>query len=319
MISFRKIIFSKTKLDPTIINGGVLNSFDNSAKLGKSDWSVLEADESDGSFIHIPPTYSIITNIDREHMDYYKSIKDFFDLPTDVKAKYELEGFAGQRGYTSFGKEHAKGKKEGDLKEFWHFGQYLNDDEYNKFNYPKNVFVNELPDFNSIGKTVYQSLEKTAIFVLRAISLYLNLEENHFDKFVEKGNSILRPIHYPPIKDKPKGAERAAAHGDINLITLLMGAHGRGLQVLTNDGEWIDAIAEEDEIIVNVGDMLKEASGGYYPSTTHRVVNPSNNVKNDSRYSMPLFLHPRDDVQLSKNYTAGSYLKERLLEIGLKN
>ena len=115
----------------------------------------------------------------------YKSIKDFFDLPTDVKAKYELEGFAGQRGYTSYGKEHAKGKKEGDLKEFWHFGQYLNDDEYNKFNYPKNVFVNELPDFNSIGKTVYQSLEKTAIFVLRAISLYLDLEENHFDKFVE--------------------------------------------------------------------------------------------------------------------------------------
>ena len=105
-----------------------------------------------------------------------------------------------------------------------------------------------MPDFNSIGKTVYQSLEKTAIFVLRAISLYLDLEEDHFDKYVKKGNSILRPIHYPPIITKPKGAERAAAHGDINLITLLIGAHGKGLQVLTNDGEWIDAIAEKDEI-----------------------------------------------------------------------
>lgn len=261
----------------------------------------------------------------------YKSIKEFFDLPNDVKAKYELEGFAGQRGYTSFGKEHAKGKKEGDLKEFWHFGQYLNDDEYNKFNYPKNVFVNELPDFNSIGKTVYQSLEKTAIFVLRAISLYLDLEENHFDKFVEKGNSILRPIHYPPIKDKPKGAERAAAHGDINLITLLMGAHGRGLQVLTNDGEWIDAIAEEDEIIVNVGDMLSRYTNNKLKSTIHKVINPPKELWKKSRYSIPFFLHPIGTMNLNvlescvddnnpKKYadiTAHDFLIERLKDIGV--
>ena len=261
----------------------------------------------------------------------YRSIKDFFDLPTDVKAKYELEGFAGQRGYTSFGKEHAKGKKEGDLKEFWHFGQYLNDDEYNKFNYPKNVFVNELPDFNSIGKTVYQSLERTAIFVLRAISLYLDLEENHFDKFVEKGNSILRPIHYPPIKDKPKGAERAAAHGDINLITLLMGAHGRGLQVLTNDGEWIDAIAKEDEIIVNVGDMLSRYTNNKLKSTIHKVINPPKELWKKSRYSIPFFLHPIGTMNLNvlesciddnnpKKYTditAHDFLIERLKDIGV--
>ena len=261
----------------------------------------------------------------------YKSIKDFFDLPTDVKGKYELEGFAGQRGYTSFGKEHAKGKKEGDLKEFWHFGQYLNDDEYNKFNYPKNVFVNELPNFNSIGKTVYQSLEKTAIFVLRAISLYLDLEENHFDKFVEKGNSILRPIHYPPIEDKPKGAERAAAHGDINLITLLIGAHGRGLQVLKNDGEWIDAIAEEDEIIVNVGDMLSRYTNNKLKSTIHKVINPSKELWKKSRYSIPFFLHPIGTMNLNvlesctddnnpKKYTditAHDFLIERLKDIGV--
>ena len=261
----------------------------------------------------------------------YKSIKDFFDLPTDVKAKYELEGFAGQRGYTSFGKEHAKGKKEGDLKEFWHFGQYLNDDEYNKFNYPKNVFVNELPDFNSIGKTVYQSLEKTAIFVLRAISLYLDLEENHFDKFVEKGNSILRPIHYPPIKDKPKGAERAAAHGDINLITLLMGAHGKGLQVQNTRGEWIDAVASEDELMINIGDMLSRHTNNVLKSTVHRVVNPDKELLKKSRYSIPFFMHPISEMKLNvldscvsdelpKAYddiTAGEFLEERLIELGL--
>ena len=261
----------------------------------------------------------------------YKSIKDFFDLPTNIKAKYELEGFAGQRGYTSFGKEHAKGKREGDLKEFWHFGQYLNDDEYDKFNYPKNIFVKELPNFNSIGKTVYQSLEKTAIFVLRAISLYLDLEENHFDKFVEKGNSILRPIHYPPIEDKPKGAERAAAHGDINLITLLMGAHGRGLQVLTNDGEWIDAIAEQDEIIVNVGDMLSRYTNNKLKSTIHKVINPPKDLWKKSRYSIPFFLHPIGTMNLNvlesciddknpKRYTditAHDFLIERLKDIGV--
>ena len=171
---------------------------------------------------------------DSDIKNIYKYIKAFFDLSDDIKRKYELEGFSGQRGYTSFGKEHAKGKEHGDLKEFWHFGQYLDDEEYSQFSYPKNLYVQEIPEFNEIGKTVFQALEKTAIYVLRAISLYLELDEDHFDKYVKKGNSILRPIHYPPIKTKPKGAERAAAHGDINLITLLMGAHGKGLQVLTN-------------------------------------------------------------------------------------
>ena len=263
--------------------------------------------------------------------EVYRSIKEFFDLPNDIKSKYELEGFDGQRGYTSFGKEHAKGKKQGDLKEFWHFGQYLDDDEYSKFNYPKNQLVEELPKFNDIGKKVFKSLEKTAIYVLRAISLYLDLEEDHFDKYVKKGNSILRPIHYPPIKTKPKGAERAAAHGDINLITLLMGAHGRGLQVLTNDGEWIDAIAKEDEIVINVGDMLSRYTNNKLKSTVHKVINPPKELWKKSRYSIPFFLHPIGTMSLNvldscideknpKKYediTAHEFLIQRLKDIGV--
>ena len=261
----------------------------------------------------------------------YKSIKAFFNLPQDIKNKYELEGFSGQRGYTSFGKEHAKGKEHGDLKEFWHFGQYLDDYEYSQFGYPKNIYVKEVPEFNEIGKTVYKALEKTAIYVLRAISLYLDLDEYHFDKHVIKGNSILRPIHYPPIITKPKGAERAAAHGDINLITLLIGAHGKGLQVLTNDGEWIDAIAEKDEIIINVGDMLSRYTNNKLKSTIHKVVNPPKDQWKKSRYSIPFFLHPIGNMKLNvldscidkdnpKKYediSAHDFLVQRLKEIGV--
>ena len=261
----------------------------------------------------------------------YKSIKAFFNLPQDIKNKYELEGFSGQRGYTSFGKEHAKGKEHGDLKEFWHFGQYLDDHEYSQFGYPKNIYVKEIPEFNEIGKTVYKALEKTAIYVLRAISLYLNLDEYHFDKHVIKGNSILRPIHYPPIITKPKGAERAAAHGDINLITLLIGAHGKGLQVLTNDGEWIDAIAEKDEIIINVGDMLSRYTNNKLKSTIHKVVNPPKDQWKKSRYSIPFFLHPIGNMKLNvldscidkdnpKKYediSAHDFLVQRLKDIGV--
>ncbi|MEC7478588.1 MAG: 2-oxoglutarate and iron-dependent oxygenase domain-containing protein [Bacteroidota bacterium] len=268
---------------------------------------------------------------EKDIRNIYKSIKAFFNLPQDIKNKYELEGFSGQRGYTSFGKEHAKGKEHGDLKEFWHFGQYLHDYEYSQFGYPKNIYVEEIPEFNEIGKTVYKALEKTAIFVLRAISLYLDLDEYHFDKHVIKGNSILRPIHYPPIITKPKGAERAAAHGDINLITLLIGAHGKGLQVLTNDGEWIDAIAEKDEIIINVGDMLSRYTNNKLKSTIHKVVNPPKDQWKKSRYSIPFFLHPIGNMKLNvldscidkdnpKKYediSAHDFLVQRLKEIGV--
>jgi isopenicillin N synthase-like dioxygenase len=183
----------------------------------------------------------------------YSEIKHFFDLPLETKRSYEIEGIGGQRGYVSFGKESAKGKKEGDLKEFWHFGQYVNDDPKLAKEYPENVVVNELKHFNAVGKQAYQMLEKTAQYVLRALALYLSLEETYFDQYIHNGNSILRPIHYPPITQEPIDAVRASAHGDINLITLLMGAQGKGLQVQNHTGEWIDAIAQADELMINVG------------------------------------------------------------------
>ena len=262
--------------------------------------------------------------------DLYTQIKTFFDLPSEIKNNYEFDGFEGQRGYTSFGKEHAKGKKEGDLKEFWHFGQYI-DESDKKYKYPKNPYVKEVPEFNSVGKSTYKALEKTGLYVLRAIALFLELEEDHFDKYVIKGNSILRPIHYPPIKKEPNEAVRAAAHGDINLITLLMGAHGKGLQVKSNKGEWIDAIAEEDEIVVNVGDMLSRYTNNKLKSTIHRVVNPPKEYWSKSRYSIPFFLHPVGTMKLNvlencidkenpKNYkdtSAYDFLINRLIDIGV--
>jgi len=263
--------------------------------------------------------------------DLYKQIKLFFDLPLASKSKYEFEGFKGQRGYTSFGKEHAKGKKEGDLKEFWHFGQYLSLHDKKIYNYPDNPYVKEVPNFNKAGENTYKALEKTGLYVLRAIALFLNLDEFHFDQYVVNGNSILRPIHYPPITKEPDNAVRAAAHGDINLITLLMGAHGKGLQVKNNKGEWIDAIAKEDEIVVNVGDMLSRYTNNKLKSTIHRVVNPPKEYWSKSRYSIPFFLHPVGSMKLNvlencidnenpKKYddiTAHDFLINRLIDIGV--
>ncbi|KRO86720.1 MAG: flavonol synthase [Cryomorphaceae bacterium BACL29 MAG-121220-bin8] len=262
--------------------------------------------------------------------DLYTQIKKFFDLPSEIKNNYEFDGFEGQRGYTSFGKEHAKGKKEGDLKEFWHFGQYI-DQSDKEYKYPKNPYVKEVPEFNSVGESTYKALEKTGLYVLRAIALFLELEEDHFDKYVIKGNSILRPIHYPPIKKEPNEAVRAAAHGDINLITLLMGAHGKGLQVKNNNGEWIDAIAEEEEIVVNVGDMLSRYTNNKLKSTIHRVVNPPKEYWSKSRYSIPFFLHPvgtmslnvldncidNENLKIFKDISAHDFLINRLIDIGV--
>ena len=173
----------------------------------------------------------------------YCEVKKFFDLTTKQKQNYEVPGIGGQRGYVSFGKESAKGKKEGDLKEYWHFGQFVQNNPELEKEYHKNIEVLELPEFNKVGKETYRMLEKTAKYVLRALAIYLQLDEYYFDNYIHNGNSILRPIHYPPIKEAPKNAERAAAHGDINLITLLMGAQGKGLQVQNHEGKWVDAIA----------------------------------------------------------------------------
>jgi len=262
----------------------------------------------------------------------YSNVKQFFDLPESVKNSYEIEGLAGQRGYISFGKEHAKGKKEGDLKEFWHFGQEPSPDANLTEEYPKNVTVSELLNFNATGREAYQLLEKTGIYVLRALALYIGLEETYFDYWVSNGNSILRPIHYPPITEEPKGAVRAGAHGDINLITLLMGASAGGLQVLRHDGEWIEAKPAKGDLVVNVGDMLERHTNNKLRSTIHRVVNPPREEWGTARYSIPFFMHPRSEMKLdclkeciseehSKSFddiTAGEFLNQRLAEIGLK-
>src|SRR5690606_32094563 len=261
----------------------------------------------------------------------YKSVKDFFALPTETKASYEIEGIGGQRGYTSFGKEHAKDKPEGDLKEFWHFGQYVDEADKSKFDYPENIHVSEVEGFNEAGKEAYQQLEKPGISVLRALAIYLGLDEFYFDDKVTNGNSILRAIHYPPIQEEPKGAVRAGAHGDINLITLLMGASAGGLQVLRKDGVWVDAIAEPDELVINVGDMLSRHTNNKLKSTIHQVVNPPKEEWGKPRFSIPFFMHPVSEMKLDvlencidennpkqfDDITAGEFLNQRLREIGL--
>jgi len=266
----------------------------------------------------------------------YKAVKQFFDLPMKVKKSYEDAALAGQRGYTSKGREQAKGHDVPDLKEFYQVGQFVEANHPLSSEYPDNLWPEEIPELATIAKEVYQQLEKTGFEMLRAIALYLELPENYFDEKVKDGNSILRAIHYPPIENPdalPEGAVRAAEHGDINLITLLMGASADGLEVLRRDGEWIPITALPDQLVVNVGDMLARLTNNKLKSTIHRVVNPLKEKMKSSRYSIPFFMHPKSDMDLSclascisddnrKGYedmTAGEFLSERLAEIGLSN
>lgn len=269
---------------------------------------------------------------DQLSANLYDAVKTFFAQPTDVKLKYEVPGLAGQRGYTSFGKEHAKGRTTGDLKEFWQFGQYVDANDPLSAEYPNNVVVDEIPAFNTLGKEAYQTLEKTGAYVLRAIAIYLGLDEFYFDDKIEKGNSILRAIHYGPITNDPKDAVRAAEHEDINLITLLMGASAEGLEVLNKQGQWVAITALPEQLVVNVGDMLQRLTNNKLKSTTHRVVNPPREKWGESRFSIPFFLHPKSAMRLDclegcitptnpiayEPISAGEYLDERLREIGLK-
>lgn len=266
--------------------------------------------------------------------DLYEIVEKFFALTDDEKAKYEIPGLAGQRGYTSKGKETAKGAKVPDLKEFWQRGQTVYDDDPIKEEFPENVQV-DLPRFDEITEEVYRSLEKTGRALLKAIAVYLGLDENYFEPKVHNGNSILRAIHYFPILEPkllPADAVRAGAHEDINLITLLIGASADGLEVLTRNGKWFPIKAHGEDIVVNVGDMLQRLTNNKLKSTTHRVVNPPIELMGSSRYSVPFFLHPKPDMSLAaleqcvsadhpkvyKDITAGEYLDERLREIGLK-
>ncbi len=264
--------------------------------------------------------------------DFYAASKSFFDLPVATKKKYEIPGGAGQRGYTSFGTEHAKHAKAADLKEFFQIGQEVTDGDPIKNQYPENVPVAERPEFLTLGLQLYSAFEQAGGALLRAIALHLDLGEDYFDDKIHNGNSILRAIHYPPITEEPASAIRAEQHEDINLITLLVGASAGGLQLLNKDDQWLDITPEADEIVINVGDMLQRLTNNYLKSTTHRVVNPPRESWHLPRLSIPFFLHPRSDMDLTcleqcvseerpRAYaptTAGDYLEERLREIGLK-
>lgn len=279
-----------------------------------------------------------ITNhgLDKALIDkLYEDVKALFALADDVKLKYEIPGLAGQRGYTGKEKETAKGFTAPDLKEFWQIGQTVTDDAVLKAEYPDNLVVDELPSFSETTFEVYKKLEWAGQHLLRAIAVYLNLPENYFDDKVHNGNSILRTLHYFPISNPdalPADAVRAGAHEDINLITLLIGASADGLELLTRDNKWFPVKAYGEDLVVNVGDMLQRLTNNKLKSTTHRVVNPPRELMKNSRYSVPFFLHPKADMDLTclsqcidenhpKQYediTAGEYLDERLREIGLK-
>ena len=263
--------------------------------------------------------------------DLYKYVQQFFKQDDDVKLNYEKKELAGQRGYTSFGREHAKGFDAPDLKEFFQYGQTVEDGEKTE-EYPDNVVVNEVPQFTPTLYKAYRAFEKSGKALLQAIALYLGLDEHYFDEWVHNGNSILRAIHYPPIKGEPKSAIRAEQHEDINLITLLVGASADGLQILTKQGEWVGVTSLPEQIVVNVGDMLQRLTNNKLRSTTHRVVNPQRELWGTSRFSIPFFLHPKSNMNLAslestideqhpkayEDATAGEYLDERLREIGLK-
>lgn len=268
----------------------------------------------------------------------YSSIKAFFFLPDDIKKKYEKPEIGYQRGYTGKGKEHAKGRNTGDLKEFFHVGQpleFIPDSDTVKGEYPENIWPAEIREFQQDAIEAYQTLENAGKAMLQAIALNLDLPEDYFEDKVAYGNSILRQIHYFPIENPdevPADAVRAAEHGDINLITLLMGASADGLQVLRRDGKWIPITALPDQLVVNVGDMLERLTNKKLKSTIHRVVNPPKEMMHTSRYSIPFFMHPRSEMDLTcldncidesnpkqfTDATAGEFLDERLRELGLK-
>lgn len=258
----------------------------------------------------------------------YGIMKEFFDLEDEKKIKYFFPKLFGQRGYVIKKQEHAKGSKKGDLKEFYHIGNPFPGAS------PKNVYPIEIDNFQKVTNQAFLNLEDIGMKVLESIAMYLNLELNYFSNKVRGGESIMRAIHYYPIdsRDISDGSVRAAAHGDINLITLLMGASADGLEILTKDNKWIPIKSESDQLVINVGDMLARHTNNKLMSTIHRVVNPSKELLNTSRYSIPFFMHPKGEMDLScllncidnknpkafEDISAAQFLEERLKEIGLK-
>lgn len=258
----------------------------------------------------------------------YATSEEFFLLPTAVKNKYSLKENGFQRGYTPFGTEHAKDSPVGDLKEFWHVGRQLAAGHKYESLYPKNMNPAEIPQFMSVFSEMFSALETCGDILLEALTMPLDLEKNYFQKMTKDGNSILRLLHYPPLPaDRDPRSIRAAAHEDINLITLLVSASASGLELKDRSGKWLPVTAAKNAIIVDSGDMLARITNDVIPSTTHRVVNPPD--AKTSRYSMPYFMHPHPEAVLEclpackgngAKYTdilAEDFLQQRLREIGL--
>ncbi|MFP7721263.1 isopenicillin N synthase family dioxygenase [Lysobacter sp. A3-1-A15] len=263
----------------------------------------------------------------------YDVFKAFFALPEATKLKYHVPGSGGARGYTPFGVETAKGAKHHDLKEFWHIGREIPRDSRYADAMPPNLWPEEVAGFREHGYGLYQALDALGSQVLSALALHMGLAADYFADKTDSGNSILRPIHYPPITSDDIPNVRAGAHEDINLITLLVGASAEGLEVRSRKGEWVPFTADADTIVVNIGDMLQRLTNHVYPSTTHRVVNPPGGKARQPRYSTPFFLHPNPDFVIdvlpstvtaenpsryAEPITAQGYLEERLREIKLR-
>ncbi len=262
----------------------------------------------------------------------YEAFRCFFALPAEIRMRYHVPGGGGARGYTPFKVETAKDSQYPDLKEFWHIGREIPRDSKYAGVMPPNLWPDEVAGFREHGYALYQALDQLGTRVLRALALHIGLAEHWFDDKVDQGNSILRPIHYPPIETDDVPNVRAGAHEDINFITLLVGASAEGLEVLGRDGRWIPVTTRGDAIVVNIGDMLQRLSNHVYPSTTHRVVNPRNANARKPRYSVPFFLHPNPDFLIDvlpacvsvdnpsrypRPISAHDYLLERLREIRL--
>lgn len=258
----------------------------------------------------------------------YALSENLFALPTDVKDGYISAAGGGQRGYTPFGREHAKGNKFPDLKEFWHVGRELPAGDKLKSFFPDNIWPSALPEFRPAFERIFQSLDDTGRIMLQALTPALDVDADYFTRMTDKGSSVLRLLHYPPmLAGADPNSIRAAAHEDINLITLLVSASSSGLELLTREGEWLPVETSPDNIIVDSGDMLARITNEVIPATTHRVVNPRG--PNTSRYSMPFFMHPNPDALLTclpscrgaaakyPDILANAFLMERLREIGL--
>lgn len=258
----------------------------------------------------------------------YDQVEELFALPIDTKNKYLFDGPGFQRGYTPFGQEHAKDSKFPDLKEFWHVGRDLPQGHRYDKEFPKNIWPNEIPQFKETFQNLFKALDDTGRIMLEALTGPLEVPKDYFYKMTESGSSILRLLHYPPLQEgRDPNCIRAAAHEDINLITLLVSASSSGLQLKTREGEWLDVSTTPENIIVDAGDMLALITNNVIPSTTHRVINPVG--PNTDRYSMPYFMHPNPDALLSvipscrgagakyPDVLANDFLMERLRDIGL--